>query len=515
MNLSHHAHQRARLITTSRGRRSQHGYVMIMFALLLVPILLMAGLAVDVGAWYSRAQTIQKAADAAALAGVVWLPDLTDAKKFAVATATANGFTDGVGGITVTVSQVGDRRLQVIINDPNVGSSFYTAFGGHKITLTRTGLAEYVLPVPLGSPDNHFGNDPLDSSYSQPNLWGNIHGPYTDDVKGDAFAAGCQGSDNCGSQNNPEYRSTGYLYSVTVPPGVTDMNVQVYDAGLYPRSAESVDTGDTAYTSSGTTTTNWYFYSPDLTPLDVTDNPLAIRGGSNGCDAGGISWSIAQGASATSYQNKWATLCLKNGAVTPGTYLLRVTTSGNGSAANRYALKVTASSSVKPTIAGWGDMSMYNNISNGSSSSAVTANFYLAEVDPVNVGKTFRVSMYDPGEVSATSNTPGNGTVKVLMPNGSVASSCTAISDSPNATFTSGSTVSPCQFNSAVNGNAKFNGYWVTLYIAIPTTYSCTLHTVPGCWWKIQYVINGQASDTTTWSAQVIGDPVHLVQPNT
>jgi Flp pilus assembly protein TadG len=512
--LGHHRPPQQGLATTNRSRHGEQGYVMVMFALLLVPILLMAGLAIDVGAWYSRAQTIQKAADAAALAGVVWLPDVTDAKKYATTTATANGFTNGVDGITVTINQVGDRRLSVVITDTKVGSTFYAAFGGRKITLARTGLAEYVLPVPLGSPDNHFGNDPTDAGYTQPNLWGNVHGPYTNTGKGDAFAAGCSGSDNCNALNNPQYRgATGYLYSVTVPAGVKDMKVQVYDAALNPRSAETIDTGDTAYTGTGTTTTNWAFYSPDSTPLDVTDNPLAVRGAANGCDSGGIQWSLAQGA--TGYQNAWATLCQKNGAVIPGTYLLRVWTTGTGSAANRYALRATASSTVKPAVAGWGDMSMYNNISNGSSSAAVTANFYLAEVSPVNVGKTFRISMYDPGEVSSTSSTPGNGTIKVLLPNGSVASSCTAISDSPNSTFTSGSTLSPCQFQSAVNGSPKFDGYWVSLYINIPTTYSCTLGTVPGCWWKVQYVINGQANDTTTWSAQVIGDPVHLVQPGT
>ena len=63
-----------------------------------------------------------------------------------------------------------------------------------------------------------------------------------------------------------------------------------------------------------------------------------------------------------------------------------------------------------------------------------------------------------------------------------------------------------------MDGSAKYNGSWVTLDIKIPATYTCTMDTLPGCWWKIQYVINGQANDTTTWAAQVIGDPVHLVQ---
>jgi hypothetical protein len=65
-----------------------------------------------------------------------------------------------------------------------------------------------------------------------------------------------------------------------------------------------------------------------------------------------------------------------------------------------------------------------------------------------------------------------------------------------------------------VGGAAQFNGAWVTLQIDIPNTYSCTLGvtTTAGCWWKIKYIISGQGNDTTTWSADIIGDPVHLVE---
>lgn len=100
----------------------------------------------------------------------------------------------------------------------------------------------------------------------------------------------------------------------------------------------------------------------------------------------------------------------------------------------------------------------------------------------------------------------------MITPSGSAASACIGTTDSPTSTFTSGSTLSPCQFASAVGGSAKYNGKWVNLDIPIPNNYTCTLGALPGCWWKIRYVINGQANDTTTWSAEVIGDPVHLVE---
>ena len=67
----------------------------------------------------------------------------------------------------------------------------------------------------------------------------------------------------------------------------------------------------------------------------------------------------------------------------------------DGSAANRYAIRVLSTSTAKPRIAGFGDMSMYNNISDQHRRRRA-AKFYLAEVDPIHRGKTFRISMYDP-----------------------------------------------------------------------------------------------------------------------
>jgi Flp pilus assembly protein TadG len=511
-------HHHPKLVQTQAGRHREGGYVLVMSALLLVPLLLMAGLSVDVGNWYSNASNIQKAADAAALAGVVWLPDTASATNFAAAAAKRNGYEDGVNGVTVKVERIGDRRLRVTIKDPAVGSFFYQNLGGKKISLSRSGTAEYVLPVPLGSPDNRFGNDLVDvPTAGNPNLWGNIHGVQTDSVKGDAFAPACDGKDNCtpgaSTYQNISYRPEGYLYTIDVGSAVQGFDLQIYDAALDPRSAETVDTGDTAYTGTGTTNTVWTFYKFDSTELVTDDNPVADA---TTCpsQSGLRTWTLPQAttSSPSAYKNKWMSLCKNTGTMAPGRYLLRVQTTGNGSAANRYAIRVLATSTTKPRIAGFGDMSMYNNISAGSSAVDVSANFYLAEVDPIHRGKTFRISMYDPGEVSKVGSTTGKGTVKVIVPGNTVATSCVATSDSSLSTFTSGSTLSPCQYDSAVGGEAKFNGSWVTLDIKIPNDYTCTMNTLPGCWWKIQYVINGQANDTTTWAAQVIGDPVHLVE---
>ena len=104
-------------------RRGVRGYILAKTALLIVPLLLMAGLSVDVGYWYSRASDIQKAADAAALAGVVWLPETTLARQYALEAAARNGFVNGSDGVAVTVTPVAgqNRRLKVTITKDDVG----------------------------------------------------------------------------------------------------------------------------------------------------------------------------------------------------------------------------------------------------------------------------------------------------------------------------------------------------------------------------------------------------------
>src|SRR5579862_7072587 len=64
-----------RVASVSRARRDQRGIVLVWMALTLVILLMFAGFMVDLGAWYTQSQTLQQAADAAALAGATYLPN--------------------------------------------------------------------------------------------------------------------------------------------------------------------------------------------------------------------------------------------------------------------------------------------------------------------------------------------------------------------------------------------------------------------------------------------------------
>ena len=94
MSLGHHHRPVVAIAPSPRAQmyRGQRGFTMVMFGLMLVPLLLMVGLSVDVGYWYNRASDMQKAADAGALAGVVWLPDGGTAATVAQGVTKRNGF---------------------------------------------------------------------------------------------------------------------------------------------------------------------------------------------------------------------------------------------------------------------------------------------------------------------------------------------------------------------------------------------------------------------------------------
>ena len=63
--------------------RGEKGVAVIMTALCLLPLMAFAAFGVDLASFYSRASYLQKSADAAALAGTVWMPNLTKARQIA------------------------------------------------------------------------------------------------------------------------------------------------------------------------------------------------------------------------------------------------------------------------------------------------------------------------------------------------------------------------------------------------------------------------------------------------
>src|SRR3982074_1333304 len=86
--------------------RDERGQSFILVAIILTMLLGFVGIVIDVG-WYEvNLVRVQRAADAAALAGVVYLPgNLPGGVTAAKAASAKNGFTDGAPGVFVTATQ--------------------------------------------------------------------------------------------------------------------------------------------------------------------------------------------------------------------------------------------------------------------------------------------------------------------------------------------------------------------------------------------------------------------------
>lgn len=457
---------------------NEKGAALPLIAGTLLVLIGLAALAVDLGWLYLNDSRLQRAADAAALAGVVYLPgDTAKVEADAAAAAAANGFPIGVGDNSMSWRALADNRLEVTLRS-SAPSFLSRTFGFTSYDLTAVATAEYVKPVPMGSPNNEFGvgtdNDQL--------FWAAISGPYTNKWNGDAKATRwwSSGGWSPGSRNdNHEYRPGGYYYGIEVTPGMTNVDLLIYDAGFYERDNFNHQTGDLGQDTGGGADTHYKVYNWDSTPLDPTDNPPL-----SGCE-----WFIPSGNQSATYRNRWVKLC--DLPSTPGIYVLRVWTTGDDGGTNQYAIRATANGP-DPRVYGINDISIFTNQSGVS-----TLN--IAEVDKIHAGKTLELRFYDPGEDD------DDAYMTVVQPGGSTAT-CDWIAENENEVVTdSGS--GACRIQTS-DGESFFNGQWITANVEIPAGYSCT----SDCWWTMK-IENDQPHDRTTWAARVIGNPVRLV-PN-
>jgi Flp pilus assembly protein TadG len=143
---------------TPGTRTRPRGQILVIFALGIFVLMMMVAVVIDVSWLWVNALRIQRAADAAALAGAVTLPnDPSRGYTLARGEATKNGYTGG-GGVTVTPLQDSrnTRRLNVTITAP-VNTFFMRLVGFNQLPVTRRSSGEFTLPVPMGSPQNYYG----------------------------------------------------------------------------------------------------------------------------------------------------------------------------------------------------------------------------------------------------------------------------------------------------------------------------------------------------------------------
>ena len=319
----------------------ERGYVIPMVGLLLIPLMVVTALAIDVGAFYAKGTDLQRAVDMAAMAGVVWLPNTTKAQTEAAATLQRNGYTSSNASISYSVPTATRYRVSATVAAPRFFSGV-VASGTQAIT--RSSTAEYNKPVPLGSPENKFGNDlkgDLNNdgdtndfgecgnpqggcAGTQPKLWAAINSPSYGGAQGDPYATTCPTGTSCGftpSQVNTEFRPDGYLYAIQATAGQT-VTVEIYDASVV---SSGTQTGD-----SGSFPVDYELFTEDGSALTTsTDASLTMSTGGR-CSSGPGRRAFPGGYNNVTgfgrLKDRWWPLCTFT-APTTGVYPLRVRTS--------------------------------------------------------------------------------------------------------------------------------------------------------------------------------------------
>ncbi len=240
------------------SRRSSKGQAMAIFALVSVLLFVIAGLSVDAGTSYLVSNKLERAAAAAALAGVAYLPgDYPDANNAALVEAARDGYASACPGAPcVTTSQPQTNELKVTIST-SVSTIFLrlVGFGAHTVVRSETAL--YLPPISLGQPGSQQGADiaglGVTGYFERQEGWGNPRSegdPFTPTPFQNSNGCGPGGSgDSCSAASAPDYHlisaangvtkdatleyQGGNNYLIDLPPGAT-ADVQVYNPSFAP-----------------------------------------------------------------------------------------------------------------------------------------------------------------------------------------------------------------------------------------------------------------------------------------
>ena len=190
----------------------------------------MAGFAVDLGWLFLKTTESKKAAESAALAGVVHMPH-HGAMPWGPGVggydvAGRNGYTSGV-----SPNEVVARPTQPHIEISNTVPTFFMRiFGINTVSYTRGATAEQLPPLKIGPDEPYLGTDPTIPGRNR-FFYVSVNGEQEPKENGDPVStrctAGCPNSNNVGIQ----FRDPAYYYAVEVPTGEGGpaLTIELYD----------------------------------------------------------------------------------------------------------------------------------------------------------------------------------------------------------------------------------------------------------------------------------------------
>lgn len=509
-----------------RGTDGESGTILPIVAASLLVLLGMAAFAIDLGWLWLNGSRIQNAADNASTAGVAFMPLASgellagsDAYLRAIETAAANDYESGVTPALTTK----ETELRVEITD-TVPTFFMGLFGVDSVTMRRYAVAENIPPIQLGSDLPTMGNDPTVSG-GDVGFWVAVNGEYTAKAQGDPFSTRCvvpagvtpspatmntnplgDGSD-CDFRNEGlDFDPTPYHYGIEVPAGAAgNLLFDIYDAPFFNQAGDSspASTGEFGWrTPLIAMTTTFSLYGPDDTPNDPTDNtdlrcrasyaPDPVDPTATVPNPGGGP-DLPQPAYEAQFKQKWTRMCIT--PATKGIFVVRVTVD-QGSASNSFSFKASVGGGAAPAVYGLGRMSLFASDANSNS------RFQVARVSPAYAGKDMIITLYDPGEVTGSAIMRFVGEAAGLP--------CDVRVRNWAGIETRGwQTQSPCDIVTS-SGGALYNAQFLDIKFEIPNDYVCATD----CWFRVNYDLSGggAATDRTTWTAVIDGNPIHLVE---
>lgn len=498
---------------------SERGATMALFGLVLIPLIAISGFAVDMGAWFQRGQDMQAAADAGALAGVVHLPDVAEAESVAIAVVEDNGYIVGDDGIEIEVNVLGANQIEVVIVDDEVETMF-TGMFLTDLTIAKDAVAEFVSPVPMGSPNNFIGTGNLDmlGTGELEGFWGATSSYCMNSGNGDRILGRWTGRWYCNPGYpegngwpdilNADYDAGGYTFVIDVPTQHTgSVDVDMYDASACRFGSTATDsvwswrweagigyTQDTSATAGVNTYLN--LYEADSTPFDDTDNPLYA------------SVVIPPGL----YCGTWNTM-FTIPAGQPGRWLLQTTYAEDEATpvSNSFGIwaKRPGDSLGCSSLTDVACPHLYARdhlpikLDDALVDASGGATFYLAEIGQEHAGNFAHIELWDAAE--------GMTYLQILDPSGTPVEFTWKTADGVHSEQ-SNSTCGGAGACLPVAGNpAPFHERLLQLEIQLPS--AAQMAGWSDDWWKVRYVSDGASpvTDRTTWSVFVTGDPVHLI----
>lgn len=404
-----------------------------------------------------------------------------------------------------------------------------------------------------------------------PQFWANVAGPGAPKANGDQYAtrACSSGNSGCTGNVNTDYNAIGYFYKVSVKQAMSSLTLQVFDPAMVhvndhcgtnlpttwtkdipnPYSSVAGDaagryikgdttaycTGDQEFDSNASQAVTTFAVREPLSSGDAL-SATVVPTCTQQYKGWGNSINFANTLDSTkvaTYDSElarvfrqWVPLCTITNP-TIGDYYIQVRTNlpmGTSSAAalssrteypsvawsghNRYALRasVGSGSASNVSIAGYGYMSMYQN------TPATNTLFYLSRISSALAGMTVDINLFDAGDAA------NPGTITILPPSdGLGGATALALTDCKGAGDVIGSAAAMVALNSScqltnVSSGSGWNGKKQTIRLTIPTNYTCNDSDSFGCWFRIRFQYPSGNEDTTTWSTDLNGQPVRLVE---